>query len=117
MRGEYDMVHGTNENVFLITELWSIPGTFEKFKEYRLEVLEILKPFDPEFVFYTHPFSWAYDSDEGDFPKGMEVCRFKDEQTARDAIAAIQNSGIRDREKEVFHKIRSYIGRFAVQNA
>jgi len=107
------MVSGSEEDVFIITEGWAIPGTFEKFKSYRKEVLAILEPFEPDFVFYNHPFDWGYDSENAELPTGMEVCRFKNEQTARNAIDAINNSGIREKEKEVFYKIRSYVGRFA----
>ncbi|MDH5398155.1 MAG: hypothetical protein OEX02_08420 [Cyclobacteriaceae bacterium] len=106
------MDNNYDEGVFLITEGWSIPGTFEKFKAYRIKVLEILEAYGPEFIFYSHPFEWAFGSGDGEFPTGMEVCRFKDEDTAR---AAIEKSGVRKGEKEVFYKIRSYISRFATQ--
>lgn len=107
---------GYDEDVFLITEGWSIPGTFEKFKEYRIKVLDILEPFEPEFLFYSHGFEWTFDSADGDFPTGMEVVKFKDEKTARAAIAAIESSGIRAEEAEVFSKVRSYLSRRATQN-
>ena len=89
------------------------PGAFERFKTYRVQVLKILEPYSPEFIFYSHPFAWAFESGDGDFPTGMEVCRFKNETIARAAISAIENSGIRNSEKEVFSKIRSYLSRYA----
>ena len=97
------------EPVFLVTELWTIPGTFELFKQYRMKVLRILEPFSPEYVFYSHPFEWVSSNDDANFPSGMEVCRFKNEGTARAALTALEESGIRNEEKSVFSKVRAYL--------
>lgn len=107
---------GKDEDVFLITEGWTIPGTFEEFKKYRVKVLAILEEFEPEFVFYSHPFDWAFESGDGEYPRGTEIMKFKDEKTAREAIAAIENSGVRAEEGKVFSRVRSYLSRRATQN-
>lgn len=109
-----DKIKVREEEVFLITEVWVKPGTFEKFKTYRIKVLKILEPFAPEFIFYSHPFEWVFGSGDGDLPSGIEVCRFLNEKTARDAIAAIESSGVRTEEKEVFSKIRCYLSRYSM---
>jgi len=109
------MENNHDEGVFLITEAWGIPGTSEKFKAYRVKVLNILEPYGPEFIFYSHVFDWVFGGEEGDFPSGMEVCRFKDEETARSAIAALEDSGVREEEKEVFSRVRSYLSRHATR--
>ena len=109
------MINGSEDDVFVILEGWSIPGTFDKFADYRIKVLKILEPFEPEYLFYCHPFDWAYDSEDDDYPTGVEICRFRNEETARRAIEAINSSGIREMEKEVSFKVRSYMGRFATK--
>lgn len=85
-------------------------GAFEAFKQYRMKVLEILEPFSSEFIFYSHAFEWVFESGDGELPRGMEVCRFANERTAR---AAIEHFGVRNEEKDIFVKIRSYLSRYA----
>ncbi len=104
-----------HEEVFLITQAWVKPGTFEELKAYRIKVLKILEPFSPDFIFYNHPFEWVFDAGEDETPSGIEVCRFQNEQIARAAIAAIESSGIRAEESNVFRKIRSYLSCYSLR--
>lgn len=103
----------TEESVFLVTELWMIPGSFRRFKTYRMMVNDILEKYKPEYIFHNHAFDWVFGGNEGIYPTGIEIIRFKDEQTARAAIAALSKKEIKEMEKKVFSRVRSYISRYA----
>ena len=103
----------TNESVFLITEGWIIPGMFEEFKKYRIKVLDILKKYEPEFVFFSHAFEPVFGDDEEPLPTGMEVLGFDNEATARAAIAELSALEVKDEEQKVFSRVRSYLSRAA----
>jgi len=103
----------TEESVFLITEAWAIPGTFEKFKVYRQTITEALARYRPDYVFYNHAFEWIENIDGEELPTGMEVMRFDNIELARSALAAISSDELKRMEKEVFEKVRCYLSRYA----
>ena len=103
----------TEESVFLITEAWAIPGTFEKYKVYRQAITTALAQYRPDYVFHNHAFEWIENSNNEELPVGMEVVRFDDIELARSALAAISTDELKRMEKEVFKKARCYLSRYA----
>lgn len=103
----------TEESVFLITEAWMIPGSFSQFKKYRMTVNNILEKYKPEYIFHNHAFEWVFGGSGEIYPTAIEIIRFKDEKTARAAMAELSNKEIKDMEKEVFSRVRCYFSRYA----
>jgi len=101
------------ESVFLVTEVWLLPGQFELLKDYRKRTLDVLSPYRPEFVFHNHGFEWVSDDNEGSIPTGMEVLRFDNEADARAAIADLSTPELKAMERRVFSRVRSYFSRYA----
>lgn len=103
----------TEEPVFLVTEVWLIPGAFGRFKDYRMEVNSILEKYGPQYIFYNHAFEWMFDGDEGTLPTGIEIVGFENEETARAALSELGRTEIKDMEKRVFSRVRCYLSRYA----
>ena len=106
----------TEESVFLVTEAWMIPGSFKKYKNYKMRVNEILEKYTSEYIFHNHPFEWVFGGDDEIYPAGIGVIRFENEGTARAAIAELSGKEIKDLEKEVFSRVRCYFSRYAPPN-
>lgn len=88
--------------VFLVTEVWIIPATFEKLKHYKRRLNAILEKYQAEIIFHNHAFEWVYDSADGDFPSGIEIIKFNNEQIARAALLDVAASELKSMEKELF---------------
>lgn len=94
--------------VSLLTELWILPGSFQKLKQYRRKLNAILDKYHPEIVFHNHAFEWLAGEAEGDFPSGTEIVKFDNEHLARTAVAEYAASELKPLEKEIFSRIRCY---------
>jgi len=103
----------TEESVFVITEAWAIPGTFDKYKAYRQAINEAFARYHPEYIFHNHAFEWIDNSNREELPTGMEVVRFDNIELARSALADISTEALKRMEKEVFKKVRCYLSRYA----
>lgn len=102
----------TDHSVFIVTEIWIIPGSFEKLKSYRKKINRILEPFKPEIIFHNHAFEWVVGDNSEHYPTGIEVIKFENEETARAALAELATKEIKGLEKEVFSRIRCYFSRY-----
>ena len=101
------------ESVFLVIELWIIPGSFTKLKDYKKKINAILEKYRPEYIFHNHAFEWVFGGDEEDLPTGIEAIKFENEETARAALAELATKEIKDMEKEIFSRVRCYFSRYA----
>jgi len=103
-----------NDNpVFLVTELWILPGSFTKLKDYRKKINLILDHYKPETIFNNHAFEWVYGGEGEEFPAGIEILKFASEKLARSAIAALDTTEIKAMETEVFSRVRCYLSQHA----
>lgn len=103
----------TENSVFLITEAWMIPGSFEKYRHYKMHVNEILEKYKPDYPFHNHAFEWVFGGNDEILPSGIGVIRFENEALARAAIAELSSKEIKEMEKQVFSRVRSYFSRYA----
>ncbi len=103
----------SDDSVFLVTELWMIPGSFKKFKEYKIKVDNILEKYNPHYLFHNHPFERVFDANDETHPTGLGIIRFENENLARAAIDELSSNAVKALEKEVFYRIRSYLSRYA----
>jgi uncharacterized protein (DUF1330 family) len=102
-----------DNSVYLVTELWVLPNTFEELKTYRRIVNEILEEYRPEYIFHTHAFEWVYGGEGESYPTGIEVVKFENEEVARSAIAAIDTPELKIMESKAFERVRCYMSRHA----
>lgn len=72
-----------------------------------------MEKYRPEYIFHSHAFEWVYGGNEGDFPTGIEVIKFENEETARAALAELDTEKLKGMEKEVFSRVRCYFSRYA----
>lgn len=103
----------SEDSVFLVAEVWMIPGSFEKFKNYRKQINDILEKYRPEYIFHNHAFEWVRGGNGENYPTGIEVIRFENETIARAALAELTANELKDIEKEVFSRVRCYFSRYA----
>lgn len=103
----------TEESVFMITEAWAMPGTFEKYRIYRIAIHEAFEKYHPEYIFHNHAFEWVFGGNDDELPTGIEVVRFDNIGLAKAAIADISTARMKNMEKEVFRKVRCYLSRYA----
>ncbi len=90
-----------------------MPGAFQRFKNYRMRVLSVLEKYNPKYIFHNHAFEWVFGGNEESCPTGIEIIRFKNEATARAAVAELEGNEIKEMEKEVFSRVRCYFSRYA----
>jgi len=102
-----------DEQVYLVTELWVLPNTFAQLKIYRKNSIELLAPFNPEYIFNNHAFEWIIGQEGEPLPSGIQIVKFENEEVARAAIAALSIPELKAMEKEIFARIRVYISRHA----
>ena len=102
-----------DDTVFLVSELWVVPDSFQKLKTYRKITNDILEPHKPEYIFHNHAFEWVYGGEGESFPTGIEVVKFENETVARSAIAALDTSELKNMQAEVFSRVRCYFSRYA----
>lgn len=101
-------------SVYLVTEVWVLPGAFPKLKEYRKKMNDILESYNPEYIFHNHAFEWVYGGEGEDYPTGLEVIKFNSEEAARSAIAALNVIEMKEMENQVFSRVRCYLSRHAL---
>ena len=102
----------SDKSVFLVTELWLIPGSFPKLKQYRRQINDILEKFRPTYIFHNHPFEWVAGENTESYPTGIEIIKFESEKLARAALAALDTEEIKAIEIELFHRVRCYLSRY-----
>ncbi len=102
-----------DNSVFLVTELWVLPGSFSKLKAYRKSINDIMEKYRPEYIFHNHAFDWVYGSEGESCPTGIEIVKFESEEIARSAIAAIDTPEFKKMEDEIFERVRCYLSRHA----
>lgn len=99
--------------VYLVTEVWVLPGAFPQLKEYRKIMNSILESFNPEYIFHSQAFEWVYGSEGEDYPTAIEVLKFMSEDAAHSAIAALDVAKMKKLENQVFSRVRCYLSRHA----
>lgn len=105
--------HDVDEEVFLVVEVWLIPGRFDDFKRYRPRQVDLLLQHGAEYVYHGHPFEWVDSPDDSDLPTGIEVLRFPNEAAARAALALMDDADLRAEHAKVFRRVRMYLSRYA----
>jgi uncharacterized protein (DUF1330 family) len=100
--------------VFLVSEIWLKPESFERFKAYRQKTMDILIKHRAEYVYHGHPFEWFRNPEGDGHPTGIEVFHFHNEEDARKALVELNESTLKKEETELFLKVRSYLSRYAI---
>jgi uncharacterized protein (DUF1330 family) len=101
------------DKVFLVSEVWLKPGTFDCLKHYRIRIIEILERFEAEYIYYGHPFDWVFKADGSDYPTGIEIIQFPSGEIARKVIKIISSDDLLKLQNDIFSKVRSYLSRYA----
>lgn len=101
------------DSVFLVSEVWLKPGAFDYLKSYRIQVIKVIEQFQAEYIYYGHPFEWIFNTDENEYPTGMEIVQFPSEETARKAIKLLSSEELLKSQKNIFSKVRCYLSRYA----
>lgn len=102
------------EEVFLVTECWLVPGSLAAFKAYRKKTIEILLQHGAEYAYHGHPFAWVANPENEDPPTGIEVLRFENEAKARAALTLLRAPELEAEGRKVLRKVRSYLSKYAV---
>lgn len=104
----------TDNSVFMVSKIWLKPEMFEQFKIYRGKTLDILLRYNTEYIYHGHPFEWISGADFDRPPTGIEIFHFTDEDTARKALAELNDPSLKHDESLIFCKVRSYLSRYAI---
>ena len=102
-----------DDSIFMLTEIWVLPNSFSELKKYRTKSIEILAPFKPVYIFHNHAFDWVYGGENEQLPSGIEIIKFESEHVANSAVAALAIPELKQLEKEIFVRIRSYFSKYA----